>query len=90
MKKLFLVFVVVMAIGFSISLKPAKAALLTFELGQGLISATFDDSFGDEYTVQLTMTADNLVNDEFIDDWYFNFDPDLDPTQLTFSASDSM
>jgi hypothetical protein len=85
MKKLFWVFVVVIAIGFSISLKPAKAALLTFELGQGLISATFDDSFGNENTVQLTMTADNLVNDEFIDDWYFNFDPVLDPTKLTFT-----
>jgi hypothetical protein len=85
MKKLFWVFVVVIAIGFSISLKPAKALALTLQLGQGLISATFDDSFGDENTVRLTMTADNLVNDEFVDDWYFNFDPDLDPTQLTFS-----
>ncbi len=47
------------------------------ELGQGLITVAFDDSFWDD-TVRLTMTGDNLVNDEFIDDWYFNFDSDLD------------
>lgn len=83
MKKLLKVFVVVMVIVFSMSLKPAMA--LKLELGGGLISATFNDSFGDENTVRLTMTADDLIDDEFIDDWYFNFDPDLDPTLLTFS-----
>jgi hypothetical protein len=66
-----------MVIEFSISLKPAKATLLTLELGQGLITVAFDDSFWDD-TVRLTMTGDNLVNDEFIDDWYFNFDSDFD------------
>ena len=66
-----------MVIEFSISLKSAKANLLTLGLGQGLITVAFDDSFWDD-TVRLTMTGDNLVNDEYIDDWHFDFDSDLD------------
>lgn len=53
------------------------------------VTATFDDSFGGADTVRLTMSAGNLVNQEFVDDWLFNFDPALDPTQLTFSVVDS-
>ncbi|MBW2270639.1 MAG: PEP-CTERM sorting domain-containing protein [Deltaproteobacteria bacterium] len=49
------------------------------------ITATFDDSFGGANTVRLTMSANNLVDVEFIDDWLFNFDPSLDPTMLSIS-----
>ena len=89
MKKLSWVFVVVMTIGLlMVSLKPAKATLLTFELGQGVITASFDDDCGDANTVRLTMTADELVDPEYIDDWYFNFNTALDPTQLSFIEVD--
>ena len=49
------------------------------------ITATFDDSFGGANDVRLTMSAVNLVDAESIKQWYFNFDPGLDPTQLSFS-----
>jgi len=51
-------------------------------------SATFDDSFGGANTVRLTMTTQNLVDTEFLSDWYFNFDPSLDATLLSISAVD--
>jgi hypothetical protein len=53
------------------------------------VSATFDDSFGGPNTVRLTMTTDNLtggINGENLELFYFNFDPLLDATLLTFSA----
>jgi hypothetical protein len=53
------------------------------------ITATFDDSFGDANTVRLILSATNLVLSESVTGWYFNFDPDLDPTQLTFNAVDN-
>jgi hypothetical protein len=49
------------------------------------ITATIDDSLGGPNGVRLTMSAINLVGNEFIDDWYFNLDPALDPTLLSFS-----
>lgn len=53
------------------------------------LSATFDDSFGGSDTVRLTMSAANLVPDaESVTSWYFNFDPLLNPTLLTFTAVD--
>ena len=48
------------------------------------ISATFDDVVSPGF-VRLTMSANNLVGTEFIDDWLFNLDPALDPTALTFA-----
>jgi hypothetical protein len=52
------------------------------------LTAVFDDSFGGSDTVRLFMTATNLTSDEFISQWYFNFDPFLDASMLTFSAVD--
>lgn len=51
--------------------------------------AEFDDSFGDANTVRLTLTAPNLSGQESVVLWYFNFDPSLDPTFLTFTVVDN-
>jgi PEP-CTERM motif len=53
------------------------------------VTAEFDDSVGGPNTVRLTMSTPNLtggITGEDIDQWYFNFDPSLDPTLLSFSA----
>ena len=50
------------------------------------LSATFDDG-GSAGSVTLTLTAVNLTGTEFVTDWLFNLDPNLDPTELTFSLS---
>lgn len=50
------------------------------------VTATFDDSFGGANTVRLTMSTGNLVGTETLNDFYFNFDPALDPNSLSFSA----
>ncbi len=47
------------------------------------LTATFDDSFGGDNTVRLTMTAPNLTGPESVGDWYFNFDPNLTLTAGT-------
>lgn len=81
---------------------PAAATILSFGLDvefsggtapasgtQPWVSFTLDDSFGDANTVRLTMSADNLTGGtggENIDGFYFNFDPLLDPTLLTFTV----
>ena len=80
---------------------PAAAATLTLglsvEFSGGVapsgstpwIEAVFDDSFGGPNTVRLTLTATNLTGGaagESIGLWLFNFDPTLDPTQLSFTA----
>jgi len=49
------------------------------------ITAIFDDSYGGTNGVRLTMSAPNLVGTEFISGWYFNFDPALEPTDLSFT-----
>jgi hypothetical protein len=53
------------------------------------ITATFDDSFGDANTVRLTLSAANLVSYESVSGWYFNLDPNLVPTLLTFTVVDN-
>jgi hypothetical protein len=53
------------------------------------IVATFDDSFGDANTVRLTLSAENLVSEESVGNWLFNFDSVLDPTLLTFTVVDN-
>ncbi len=53
------------------------------------VTATFDDSFGDTSTVRLTMSANNLTGNEYINYWYFNFNPDLDSSLLTFTPVDT-
>jgi hypothetical protein len=50
------------------------------------MTATFDDSFGGPNTVRLTISANNLVVNESATHVYFNFDPTLDPTLLSFTA----
>jgi hypothetical protein len=54
------------------------------------LTATFDDTADaiGANGVRLTMSAGNLVNQEFVNDWYFNFDDNLDVTQLSFAAVD--
>jgi hypothetical protein len=78
----------------------ANATLLTFELESEFSGATpptgdtpwltaiFDDDTGNDKTVLLTMEATNLVDDEFITEWYFNFDPELNVDALSFYAVD--
>jgi hypothetical protein len=76
----------------------AGAATLTFELGiefsgadtpEGtppFVTATFDDSAGGPNDVRLTMSTGGLVDAESVANWFFNFNPALDPTQITFTA----
>lgn len=47
------------------------------------ISATFIDVGAND--VQLTMTASNLTDTQFISGLYFNLDPGLDPSLLSFT-----
>jgi hypothetical protein len=89
-----------LAFGALLGIGPdAGAAMLTFDLGveysggqqpAGTFTATFDDSFGGPNTVRLTLSATGPVGSEreSVGLWLFNFDPDLDPTQLTFDAVD--
>lgn len=84
-----------------LSAAAVRAATLTFGLDTPFsgadqpegtapwITATFDDSFGDANTVRLTLSAANLVGSEGVSAWYFNFDPSLVPTLLTFTAVDN-
>ena len=94
MKKLLsLITLVVCVIAFAL---PAQTATLEFALDVEFsgatppagtapwITAIFDDSWGGDKNVRLTMTAGNLSGEEFIDDWFFNLDDTLDVTQLNF------
>jgi hypothetical protein len=54
------------------------------------IRATFDDTAADTgFDVRLTMSANNLVDSEFIGVWFFNLDETLAPGLLTFNAVDT-
>jgi hypothetical protein len=53
------------------------------------VTATVDDSFGGSDTVRLTMSTANLVGTENVGLWYFNLNPALDPTLLSFSVVDN-
>jgi hypothetical protein len=48
--------------------------------------ATLDDE-NTPGTVNLTLEATNLLEDEFVFEWLFNLDPALDPTLLTFAET---
>ncbi len=84
-----------------LAVAPAYGATLTFGLDTEFsggtapggtapwVVATFDDSFGGANTVRLTMTTPQLAGSENVEGWYFNFDPLLDPTDLTFTAIDN-
>ena len=87
MKKKFLMFAIVL--GLIAFVMPAQASTLTLDYdfefsgaqapeGQApWLTATFDDSYGASNQVLLTLETDGLVGTESVDDWYFNFDPDL-------------
>ncbi len=46
------------------------------------VTAVFDDSFGGPNTVRLTVSTSELIGDEFLTQFYANFDPTLDPAKL--------
>jgi hypothetical protein len=96
--------IVVVALATSFALLSASAvgaATLTFGLdipfsdadrpagSRPWITAIFDDSFGDANTVRLTLSAHDLVSEESVGNWLFNFDSVLDPTLLTFTVVDN-
>ena len=68
----------------------ASADTITFTLDThfganpagGDITATLTDVVGG---VQLTMDASALPGQEYVKEWYFNLDPTLDPTALTYT-----
>jgi len=75
---------------------PALAATLEFSLNTRFsgdvdpdggsppwLFAEFDDE-GTTGSVLLTLTA-NLTSRDFVSDWHFNLDPNLDPASLVFS-----
>ena len=79
---------------------PASAATLTVDLSTEFsggddpagsapwVTLVFDDSFGTANTVRLTITNTNIVADEFVSGVYVNFDPALDPDDLTITKVD--
>lgn len=50
------------------------------------LRATFDD-MGSAGTVRLTMQTIGLVDVEFVSEWMFNFDPDLDISKLNATVN---
>jgi hypothetical protein len=87
-----------LSIGFILAIVPVTgtAAILTYEATMEFsggtapggpapwLTATFDDQDG-VGSVLMTLTASNLIENEFVAEWYFNLDPDLDPMELIFS-----
>ena len=87
-----------LAIGLIILASSVQAAIVTHSLDtsfpgagkpdpDGLgpwLTAVFDDK-NSSGPVYLTLTA-NLTDNNFVSKWCFNFDPVLDPTQLSFEA----
>lgn len=79
---------------------PLSASTITYDFGQisggtppsgspPWLQAVFSDNGQPANTVQLTLTAGNLVGSEFASCWYFNLNPALDPSGLSFSVSGS-
>jgi hypothetical protein len=97
--KIFLIFFMFFVAAFLWSSGTAQATLLTYELNfefsgatapEGSapwITAIFDDDTGNPDSVQLTMSATNLVNVEFISEWLFNFNTDLEVSNLSLTYS---
>lgn len=80
------------------SLMPLGATTVTYDFGQvsaggtpagtpPWMQASFTDTAAS--TVQLTISAGNLSGTEFVSCWYFNLNPNLDPTALSFAVSGS-
>ena len=53
------------------------------------IQAVLSDTGLPANTINLTLTAGNLTGSDFVSCWYFNLNPSLDPTHLSFTVSDS-
>jgi hypothetical protein len=79
---------------------PVSASTITYNFGQvssgsaptgsaPWLQAVFSDNSMPANTVQLTLTAGNLVGSEFVSCWYFNVNPALDPKALSFSLAGS-
>lgn len=90
---IFLVSVAIL-IGYAVAPAPADAALvinLNFEFSGATqpcgtapwLTATFANQAVN--TVRLTMQGNLQCAGEFVRFWYFNLDPTMDPTQLTFT-----
>jgi hypothetical protein len=85
--------VLMLTLGLSLYVMPARAMVMTFELDYELsgatspsgttpwLTATFDDE-DSPGLVKLTMETTNLIGDEYVKVWLFNLDPNLDPTRL--------
>jgi hypothetical protein len=78
----------------------APAAIVTFDSvieysggqqpagPQPWLRAVFNDN-GGTGSVTLTLTALNLTGSEFVNDWFFNLDPALNPTNLNFAVQNT-
>jgi len=94
MKKLFIGVVLILTLLAFGSF--TQATMLTFDLNTEFsgatapagsppwLTATFND-FGSSGVVRLTMMATNLTGTEFISGWYFNINPNINPTSLVTS-----
>jgi len=89
--------VVVSAVGVLNS----SASTVTYDFGQvsggatpagapPWVQAVFTDVGQPADTVQLTLSAQNLVGNAFVNCWYFNLDSVLNPTVLNFTAAGSV
>jgi hypothetical protein len=85
------------AVSFAGALQ-ATASSVTYDFGQvsggatpagtpPWVQAVFTDAGAN--TVQLTLSADGLGAGAFVSCWYFNLNPALDPTSLSFVVSGS-
>ncbi len=82
---------------FALVAASAQASVITFALSyefsgatppEGLapwLTATFDDRDAPG-SVDLTLVTTNLTDNEFVFEWLFNLDPELDVSALVFSA----
>jgi len=97
MKRKLIWFLVAGLVFYLFSMQSVQAYSFTFDLdfvysgtpppsvGAPWARATFDDDIiADE--VILTMQAFNLTGNEFISEWYFNFNPDKDINDLTIAG----
>ena len=79
---------------------PASASTLTYNFGQvsggtapagspPWLQAVFTDNGLPANTINLTLSAGNLSGGDFVTCWYFNVNPALNPTGLSFTVSSS-
>ena len=92
--------IVMVAAGVVSLARIAPAAIVTFDNvieysggqqpagPQPWLRAVFDDG-GGTGSVTLTLTALNLVGQEYVNDWYFNLDPALNPANLNFAVQNT-